>query len=190
MQSNKNYDTSFVDTYRWSQPEHAAVALNIVECANNGCTEHERCPTGHSEYVHIQLSLASNPRTPGLVLDFLSSSASDTTVLERIAGNPNTSAQTLRRLAKHQCNDVRAAVAENKNTEIDVLETLCADPHADVRYSLAENPYLPAVIIERLAQDDNPYVAHRAQLTRQRLRTPFSRLSNGSFDRSRIRRVI
>ena len=73
-------------------------------------------------------------------------------------------------LASHECSHVRAAVADNVHTYLETLSLLTADDDADVRYAVAENHNIPIAILERLVEDENPYVASRAQRTIARLK--------------------
>lgn len=110
-------------------------------------------------------------------------------------GNPETLAEELRKLAKHEHHLVRLKVAEHANSPHDVLkdlaedahveiriavsdhpgvpetllEQLSNDPNPDVRYALAENPNVPLHLLRRLADDENAYVSCRAQKTIKRV---------------------
>jgi hypothetical protein len=72
-------------------------------------------------------------------------------------------------LARHECAQVRAAVADNVHTYLETLTSLTSDADADVRYAVAENHNIPIAILERLSEDENPYVASRAQRTIARM---------------------
>lgn len=113
--------------------------------------------------------LASSPYTASGLLEQLAEH-SPPAVLELIATNPSTPAHTLSSLARHQNSDVRAAVAENANTPIDTMKALAVDEDSDVRYQLAENHQLPQAILSILINDENPYVASRAQRTLSRVK--------------------
>jgi len=67
-----------------------------------------------------------------------------------------------------------AEAANTKSIEqsvsTDVIWMLIDDPNADVRFCLAENYNIDEEMLEKLAQDENPYVAHRANKTLTRLR--------------------
>lgn len=75
----------------------------------------------------------------------------------------------LEQLALHSNPAVREAVADNINTPIDTLWLLAKDECVDVRYAIAENHNVPLAILSALMTDENPYVAHRAQMTFDRL---------------------
>ncbi len=49
------------------------------------------------------------------------------------------------------------------------LQHLALDQSSDVRYALAENAAIPVEVLKVLSRDENPYVAHRADLTLNRL---------------------
>jgi hypothetical protein len=92
----------------------------------------------------------------------------DVGVLERLAESPEASPKTLAKLA---CNDdphVRAAAADNAHTPYASMLALAEDPDVDVRFQLAENHNIPRDILKILSNDENPYIAERAQQTLQR----------------------
>lgn len=120
------------------------------------------------EYEVILGSIATNPETPGDILELLAKQASSY-VLERVADNPNTPSVVLRELALHDCSDVRSAVADNP-TAGGMMWILAADPSPDVRYHVAENPFAPIALLEMLCEDENPYVSTRASETLNRLK--------------------
>jgi len=93
----------------------------------------------------------------------------DKRTLERMATDPSTPIVLLERLAAHPIGDVRAAVADNQNTPMHSMWALSTDADADVRYQLAENHSLPVDLICFLFNDENPYVASRAQQTFHRV---------------------
>jgi hypothetical protein len=160
------YDTSFAYEYQWSKPEaDLEIALLILNSQVDELHDGQNCPAGKAEHQPIELRLASNPSTPTQVLDHISQCMQCPKVLERIAGHPNASADTLKRLAGHENQEVRSAVAENSSADIDILRDLMKDGNTDVRFCLAENPNVPAEILQELSSDENPYVAYRAQIT-------------------------
>jgi len=86
---------------------------------------------------------------------------------------------TLDRLPYADFVDVRIAVADHPDTSQDVLRTLAHDVNADVRFAIAENHNLDIKMLETLAEDENPYVAHRARRTIQRIEG--GQLKQGNF---------
>jgi hypothetical protein len=60
---------------------------------------------------------------------------------------------------------VRYAVAVNSATPPSLIWHLIQDENPDVRFALAENPRLRMEHLIQLTDDDNPYVAARAELT-------------------------
>lgn len=159
-------DTSFMHRFNWSQPEHD---LKIVIRILQGHTHGVVCAAGVQEHIAVHKQLASNPNTPVAVLDHMAQCSTSADVLERIANNPSTSPRTFQRLANHQCSEVRCAVAENCVGDSVTVRRLVKDEHTDVRFRLAENHNVPDEILSELCLDENPYVAHRAQVTRARL---------------------
>jgi hypothetical protein len=107
---------------------------------------------------------ANDPATPRQVLEKMARIA-PVSLLERIASNPGSGCDLLMRLAVHEDESIRVAVAENPSAHLYVHWVLSSDSHADVRYALACNYEVPAKVLEVLINDENPYVAYRAQQT-------------------------
>ncbi len=114
--------------------------------------------------------LASDPNTSSEVLRKLAET-DQPQVLERVAENPQTAPDTLEELSNHESAEVRSAVTENKNTRPDTLQKLAADENPDVRYRLAENAQTPPPLLDTLVEDDNPFVVARARETQDHLRS-------------------
>lgn len=72
-------------------------------------------------------------------------------------------------------------VAEDANASEEILWLLVEDPHPDVRFCLAENYNIDTAILEALSEDENPYVAHRAQKTLMRLQSPAGKVVDQNF---------
>lgn len=163
-------DLAFARSYQWSEPVHdLQIAMQILTCPNIGCEcEEDPCAQSESEFDRVRCALASHPCTPPSVLAHLVN-CDIPFILERIAENPNTDMDTLRRLSRHERAAVRAAVAENTDAHSDVLRALASDESIDVRYSLADNANVPSDILQLLTADENPYVAYRAQTTIARM---------------------
>jgi hypothetical protein len=118
-----------------------------------------------TQFTLAKQRLASNPGTKPEVLDKLATRADAPPIVERVAENSTTDPSTLQKLAQHEEASVRAAVGDNQNTPNEVIEELACDHSLDVRYTLAENPATPRDVLEKLAEDENPYIANRAQQT-------------------------
>lgn len=73
------------------------------------------------------------------------------------------------------------SVAEEANASDDILWLLVEDPNPDVRFCLAENYSIDAAMLELLREDENPYVAHRAQQTLTRLQSPAGKVVDRDF---------
>lgn len=116
----------------------------------------------------LMLLIAANPSTPPHVLQQLSTE-DDPNLLEQIAENPATPSMTLAFLAGHESAKVRVAVTHNPKIPSDIVYALTNDNDADVRYAMASNPLLPLPLIREICDDENPYVAARAQQTFSRL---------------------
>jgi hypothetical protein len=96
----------------------------------------------------------------------------------RVAEHPNSPQDVLKILAKDQHPDVRAAVGEHPSAPAEILERLVADLSVDVRYVLAESPSIPGHLLQKLAADENPYVSVRAQRTLRSLTQGSSKSNN------------
>lgn len=115
-----------------------------------------------------QYAIACNPATPPAVLHHLAQK-SPPAILERIAENPSTASCTLELLSAHADHTVRMAVSENLRIPSECLRHLTYDSSVDVRYRIAENACTPIEILHILLEDENPYVACRANTTLIRL---------------------
>ncbi len=174
----EQYDLSFAYSFHWEKEEHIREALKVLLCnKDSGETTvrtkstQERAAERENaalEAARIRWLLAINPNTPPPVLDHLTNNA-PSTLLERIAEHPRAHSVTLSRLANHEDSQVRAAVAENMNTSMKTIWKLVRDPSADVRLRLAESYTVPIAVLKVLLEDENPYVADRAQKTLLRL---------------------
>jgi hypothetical protein len=91
---------------------------------------------------------------------------------KEVAEHPCTSRDTLMELAGHADVEVRTAVADHRNTPLDTVLKLAQDESADLRYAIAENHNVHADVLSILARDENPFIAHRAMKTLERLRSP------------------
>lgn len=92
-------------------------------------------------------------------------------LLVSIAENLRHTPEILSQLAEDEHVEVRIAVADNVHTSAETLKVLAGDACADVRYAIAENHNIPTVVLMELTQDDNPYVALRAEKTLRRLQS-------------------
>ncbi len=187
----EQYDLSFAYSFNWERPEEQIrEALKVLLCnkeENGGNTEPKRAEVmtktrnkeedlrkqaikenAALEAARIRWLLAINPNTPPPVLDHLTRNA-PTPLLERIGEHPRAHSTTLARLAVHSDSQVRASVAENLNASMKTIWNLVRDPSPDVRLRLAESYTVPIAILRVLAEDENPYVASRAQTTLLRL---------------------
>lgn len=89
--------------------------------------------------------------------------------LIKLAEDPSCAENVLLKLASSPIAEIRIAVADNVNAGVAVLEKLVRDEDCDVRYALAENHNISKELLDCLSNDDNPYVASRAQKTLHRL---------------------
>jgi len=89
---------------------------------------------------------------------------------KELAEHQDTSSYTLGELAAHADIDVRTAVADQKHTLRATMMILAKDVSADLKYAIAENHNIHADVLNMLTEDDNPFVAHRARRTLERVR--------------------
>jgi hypothetical protein len=88
---------------------------------------------------------------------------------KQVAEHPDTSSKALTALATHADIEVRIAVADHSNTIPETVMMLAQDQCADLRYAIAENHNIHVDVLNMLAEDDNPFVAHRARKTLERI---------------------
>ena len=112
---------------------------------------------------------AANPQTANHILRGMAFGCGDEFVLVYVSENSNTPADALEMLSHHPCPEVRIGVADNRAASEEIITRLVFDESVDVRYSVAENHNTPNHLLEILAEDQNPWVAHRAQRTIARL---------------------
>ncbi|HEY9787497.1 MAG TPA: hypothetical protein V6D17_19065 [Candidatus Obscuribacterales bacterium] len=108
--------------------------------------------------------VAGNPQSTINTLRNLSTAAK-TLIRKRLAENPSTPLEVLDRLAQDANPEVRAFLAGNRATPEEILHQLSFDEHDDVRLALAEDPSTPMSILLRLTADENPYVSDSALRT-------------------------
>ncbi|MBX9725541.1 MAG: hypothetical protein K2X81_29355 [Candidatus Obscuribacterales bacterium] len=120
-------------------------------------------------FTQAKIRLASHPDTSPDSLKKLANHKCNHLV-SRVAEHPSTPLETLQTLSQHEHPEVRSAIADNVNTPQSILMNLTKDSDIQVRYSLAENHNVPISVICVLLEDENPYVAARAGKTLNRLR--------------------
>jgi hypothetical protein len=65
--------------------------------------------------------------------------------------------------------DIKALLTECTSLPAEMFALLASGEDLDIKYGVAENYACPLHILARLAEDENPYVAHRASKTLNRL---------------------
>ena len=168
---SRREDLSFIVSFNWKTSTHLKEAIKVLIDSRNNVAEHtarKSAVLDDSEYNRIRRIIATNPNTPPSVLDYLARNGNKDTQV-RVAENPRTPVSALEHLARSDSATVRSAVAENENVSPDILTILGADDDDDVRYQLAENPHLPEELLVALTEDQNPYVADRAEKTLNRI---------------------
>jgi hypothetical protein len=73
------------------------------------------------------------------------------------------------------------AVAEEATASDEILWLLVEDENPDVRFCLAENYNIDPKMLHKLSEDENPYVASRAQKTMVRLQNSTARVVDRNF---------
>jgi hypothetical protein len=162
-------DIAFIFSFNWtttSQLREAIAMFLSARLYHLARQASERLAQSGSRST--KLLLASNPSSPGELLDYLTEIGS-TEITVRVAENSACGSGTLERLSSHACSAVRRAVAENRNTREACLLKLACDPDPDIRFCMAENPHLPIPVLNLLMQDENPYVSQRTRKTLARL---------------------
>lgn len=159
--------TPFDFYLQWQWPDHIDTVLRrmlwtwFVEVAEN-----PEAKAQDDHLSHLHWLIAVSPESPAAVLEHMIGCVDDS-IRERIAENPQTPWQALAKLAFSEDAKIRLAVAENSNAPPEITYMLASDVHVDVRYAMAENSRTPIQILQFLSQDDNCYVASRAQRTLQ-----------------------
>ena len=119
------------------------------------CSEDE-CRWNGETAEMIVAAVLSNPSTPPRMVDELcEGSVADGDEHTGAVARAERSAETLRRLARHDNEYVRAAVAGNPNTSDDTLRLLASEPTGVIAAPLASNPNCPPETLADLAAAHN-----------------------------------
>jgi hypothetical protein len=131
---------------------------------------------------HFNLSCATAFRRviDGAEVIRISSQDPDPKVRLALSENPGACKAILRILASDENEDVRIGVAENPNVPKSVLARIVRDRSLDVRYALASNAQMPSWVLNILVDDDNPYIACRAETTLRRVANNVLRLGTSA----------
>ena len=196
---DRQYDLSFIYRIQWSCPTtqikeafRLALLSPLAEPYAMGAPMSPGPEITGEERSHMAQTrrmIACNPDTPPPVLEHLARESS-VEVLERVAENPHTPTDTLARLAWDSSPSVRSSVAENENTPVESFWLLAFDDCIDVRYMVAESAHVPEEILKRLIEDENPYVALRAQTTVEKIKSNSAIRQTLSKVFSFVRRVL
>jgi hypothetical protein len=119
-----------------------------------------RTGASFSERQKVKANLAKNTNTPGEVLSALFNQSNednfdgdDRTILRYIAGNPNTSIEVLKGLAKLNSFEIKSELAKNDNTPLEALEIFANDVFASIRMYTAMNANVSKEILIKLSKD-------------------------------------
>jgi hypothetical protein len=128
-----------------------------------------RTGASFSERQKVKANLAKNINTPGKVLTALFNQSKednfdndDKLILNILAGNPNTSPEVLKELAKINNYFIKMELAKNDNTPLEVLKILADDVTASVRLYVAMNANASKEILMKLRKDKEPDVKSTA----------------------------
>lgn len=113
---------------------------------------------------------AGNPATTGEQL-FALAFHPNSKIRQHVAENSSTPVTVLLLLTGDFDPEVRLAVAENPHFPPEYLGVFIEDASSDLRFALAENGNLPEEFLRRLSQDENPYIAQKAQTNVMQKRT-------------------
>ena len=119
---------------------------------------------GWTPKAHVYYILAGNPNTPARALRRLARSPFERVRL-RVAENGNTPDAVLLELLSDENIEVRLAAASNGNVHYGTLTDAIENGDESVRYMLADDQSTPTTLLFSLFFDENPYVAFRAEKT-------------------------
>lgn len=98
-----------------------------------------------------RLHLADDPNTDPTILGELAKDYTSNYIRWRVACNPNTPVDALKRLARDGDDSVRAGVAYNISTPVDILNQLAKDRYMRVQSNVATNPNATSETMDILA---------------------------------------
>lgn len=88
----------------------------------------------------------------------------------KLAQDENTSISLLSELVREANIKVKEALLDNPCLPSFISYDLAKDESPDIRFELASNPYTTGGILRMLVNDENPYVASRAERTLERIK--------------------
>jgi len=128
-----------------------------------------RTGASFSERQKVKANLAKNTNTPGEVLTALFNQSKednfdndDRTILQYIAGNPNTPIEVLKGLIETNSFLTRYELANNDNAPLEVLKILAIDASAVIRMRTAMNANVSKELLIKLSKDREPDVKSTA----------------------------
>lgn len=128
--------------------------------AHNPNTPAYALETLSKDNEYVREGVAENPSTPAHVLEKLEADYRyDEGIICRIAGNPNTPAETLANIFETVENAgawgtlTCHQLAGNKNTPVEILDKLAGHKDENIREVVAKNPSTSVEALEKLAQD-------------------------------------
>ncbi|UOE43382.1 hypothetical protein [Agromyces larvae] len=130
-------------------------------------------------WIEADRITASRSSTPSVVLDGLSIRRHPS-VRSAVAGNRNSSPETLKRLAADSDSGVRMKAATNPSTPLDTRHGLATDQDERVRAALARDPRTPVSLLARLALDMAPAVQQMVAVNPNTARSDVEKLTHSS----------
>ena len=115
-----------------------------------------------TDFVYLHRAVAKKPNLPAEILDELADDKDTSTVLS-VASHPNTSFETLLRMASESRLSVRFALAQYQSNP-ELLKLLAKDKNPMVRGYVVENPNTPDSVLKEMLNDSSPTVQMFAKI--------------------------
>jgi SEFIR domain len=139
------------------KPSALRTALHLINAANVTDQKVIDMLLEVLQTVSLGISVAViDPECPKSILSKLV--ASEGSIRQDIAGNPNTPMNTLEKLATDEDPMIRQVIAYNSNTSLNALQQLIKDENHQVRWEAARNSKIPAQSLEELVKGEDSIV--------------------------------
>ena len=123
---------------------------------------------GNRKGLAVMRLVAGNPNTGAATLERLANATQANDVLHDVLRNPKTPPAVLARHYDSTDYLIEWGLALNPNTPARVLERLSTSANLYSRMNLTYNPATPRAVLERLMQDADPTLARNARLALER----------------------